>query len=180
MLRSFAVVNGSRGGRALATGRRTTWKASRRDQTAHVAATEEELEDLRVIARRTWAFFTSFVTAEENHLPPDSVQEYPEQVVAHRTSPTNIGLSLLATVSARDFGWIGLADAVDRLEATVRTLIGLEHHRGHLFNWYDTRTLAPLPPRYVSTVDSGNLAGHLLVLAATCREWVETPVAAAS
>ncbi len=150
-------------------------RVSRRDEPADVVATAEDLGYLRVIARRTWAFFTAFVTAEENHLPPDNVQEDPEQAVAHRTSPTNIGLYLLATVSARDFGWIGLEDAVDRLEATMRTLSGLERHGGHLFNWYDTRTLTPLPPRYVSTVDSGNLAGHLLVLAATCREWAEHP-----
>ena len=96
-------------------------------------------------------------------------------MVAHRTSPTNIGLYLLATVSARDFGWIGLADAVDRLEATMRTVTALEHHRGHLFNWYDTRTREPLHPRYVSSVDSGNLAGHLLALANTCTDWAEDP-----
>ncbi len=150
-------------------------RVSRLYEPIEVAATTEELTELRVIARRTWSFFTTLVTESENHLPPDNFQESPLPVVAHRTSPTNIGLYLLATVSARDFGWIGLADAVDRLEATMRTLDLLEHDHGHLFNWYDTRTCQPLHPRYVSSVDSGNLAGHLLTLASTCQEWVEHP-----
>ncbi|MGB8022535.1 MAG: glucoamylase family protein [Candidatus Nanopelagicales bacterium] len=150
-------------------------RVSRHYDPVELAATTDELEYLRVIARRTWNFFETFVTAEENHLPPDNFQEDPQPVIAHRTSPTNIGLYFLATASARDFGWIGLADAVDRLEATMRTLTVLDHHRGHVFNWYDTRTLEPLQPRYVSSVDSGNLAGHLLALANTCQEWVEDP-----
>jgi cyclic beta-1,2-glucan synthetase len=150
-------------------------RVSRHYDRIELAATGEEVADLRAIARRTWSFFDSFVTAEDHHLPPDNVQEDPRLVVAHRTSPTNIGLGLLATVSARDFGWIGFADMVDRLEATMRTVTALQHYHGHLFNWYDTQTLEPLPPRYVSSVDSGNLAGHLLTLAATCRQWVDDP-----
>ena len=150
-------------------------RVSRPYGPVEVAATAEELAYLRVIARRTWSFFDAFVTADENHLPPDNFQEDPHPVVAHRTSPTNIGLYLLATASARDFGWIGLADTVDRLEATMRTITALDHHNGHLLNWYDTRSLEPLRPRYVSSVDSGNLAGHLLAMASTCREWIEDP-----
>ncbi len=122
---------------------------------------------LRLIARRTWRFFTTLVTAEENHLPPDNLQESPQPVIAHRTSPTNISLYLLSTASAHDFGWIGLRDTLDRLSATLGSIDQLEQHRGHLFNWYDTRRAAPLEPRYVSTVDSGNLCGHLLAL----RQW---------
>jgi len=154
-------------------------RVSRHHDRIELVASPEELDYLRSIARRTWNFFESFVTAEENHLPPDNVQEQPELRVAHRTSPTNIGLYFLTTVSARDFGWIGLADAVERLEATMRTVSVLEHDHGHLLNWYDTRTLEPLPPRYVSSVDSGNLAGHLIALANACAEWAADPAVGA-
>ena len=126
---------------------------------------------LRLTARRTWRFFETFVTPADNMLPPDNFQEDPAPVLAHRTSPTNIGLYLLSVVSARDFGWIGTVEAVERLEATLATMSGMERFRGHFYNWYDTRDLRPLDPRYVSSVDSGNLAGHLIALANACREW---------
>ncbi|HSL25409.1 MAG TPA: glucoamylase family protein, partial [Acidimicrobiia bacterium] len=129
----------------------------------------EERETLRLAARRTWRYFEQFVTADDNWLPPDNFQEDPP-VVAHRTSPTNIGLYLLAVLSARQFGWIGLEEAVSRLEATVASLNSLERFQGHFLNWYDTLTLEPLAPRYVSTVDSGNLAGHLLAVSAGCSQ----------
>ena len=111
------------------------------------------------------------MTAASNMLPPDNFQETPEPVLAHRTSPTNLGLYLLSVVSARDFGWIGTLEAVGLLEATLSTMSGLECYRGHFYNWYDTRDLRPLDPKYVSAVDSGNLAGHLFALAGACREW---------
>ncbi len=130
---------------------------------------------LRTTGRRTWQFFERFVTPDENALPPDNFQELPQPVVAHRTSPTNIGLYLLSTLAARDFGWIGTIEMVERLEATLATIKRLELLRGHLFNWYDTRDLRPLEPRYVSSVDSGNLAGNLLVLANGCRERIASP-----
>jgi cyclic beta-1,2-glucan synthetase len=136
-----------------------------------------DAESLRNAARRTWLYFETFVTAEHNFLPPDNFQEHPHAVVAQRTSPTNIGVYLLSVVSARDFGWISLADAVDRLDRTVATIEGMERHRGHLYNWYDTTTLAPLHPRYISSVDSGNLAGHLIAVAAACTEWAMAPAA---
>jgi cyclic beta-1,2-glucan synthetase len=113
---------------------------------------------LRRVARRTWRYFETFVTAGDQMLPPDNFQEDPRPVVAHRTSPTNVGLYLLSAVSARDFGWCGTLDCVERMEATFATLDRLERFRGHFYNWYDTRDLRPLDPRYVSTVDSGNLA----------------------
>ena len=134
-----------------------------------------ERETLRATARRSWRFFETFVTAAENAVPPDNFQEDPRPVVARRTSPTNIGLYLLSTVSARDFGWLGTLDMADRLEATLGTLDRLERFRGHYYNWYDTGDLRPLEPRYVSTVDSGNLAGHLCVLAVAARERTERP-----
>jgi cyclic beta-1,2-glucan synthetase len=126
---------------------------------------------LRLIARRTWRYFETFVTADENMLPPDNFQEDPQPVVAHRTSPTNIGLYLLCAVSARDFGWAGTINVVERLEATLATMQKLQRYRGHFYNWYDTRDLRPLEPRYVSSVDSGNLAAHLIAVANACREW---------
>lgn len=132
---------------------------------------DEDARSLRLIARRTWRFFEVFVTSVDNDLPPDNFQETPEPVLAHRTSPTNIGLYLLSVASARDFAWIGTGDAVLRLEATLATIARMQKHRGHLYNWYDTLDLRPLDPEYVSSVDSGNLAGHLIALANTCRQW---------
>ncbi|WGD29118.1 glucoamylase family protein [Ancylobacter sp. WKF20] len=130
-----------------------------------------EGRELRLIARRTWRFFETFVTPAENMLPPDNFQEVPRPVVAHRTSPTNIGLYLLSAVAARDFGWAGTLETIERLEATFATLKRMSRFRGHFFNWYGTQDLAPLPPDYVSSVDSGNLAGHLIALANACEEW---------
>jgi cyclic beta-1,2-glucan synthetase len=124
----------------------------------------------RGIARQTWRFFETFVTDTDNSLPPDNYQEAPEPVVANRTSPTNIGLYLLSTIAARDLGWIGTADMTARIEATFSTLSKLELYRGHLLNWYDTRSLLPLEPRYISSVDSGNLAGHLIAVANACTD----------
>jgi len=135
--------------------------------------------DLRATARLTWTFFEQFVTAEDNFLPPDNFQEDPAPVVAHRSSPTNMGLYLLSTVAARDFGWLGLEDMTARLTATFATLQRLEKFEGHLLNWYDTRSLLPLEPRYVSTVDSGNLAGHLLTLRQACIEMRVGPLLSA-
>ena len=137
--------------------------------------TQREQRSLRLLARRTWRFFDTFVTAQENALPPDNFQEIPKPVIAHRTSPTNIGLYLLSTTVARDFGWIGAVDMATRLEDTLDTINTMRRFRGHLFNWYDTRDLRPLDPAYVSTVDSGNLAGHLIAVAQACRELVNRP-----
>ena len=140
--------------------------------------TAEDAARLRSIARHTWRYFETFVTAEDNHLPPDNFQEDPRPTVAHRTSPTNIGLYLLSIVAARDFGWIGLLDKAARLEATLGTMNRMQRFRGHFYNWYDTTDLRPLDPEYVSSVDSGNLAGHLLVLAKACEEAITDPLLA--
>ena len=135
-----------------------------------------DVERLRLTARRTWRFFETFVGPDDHFLPPDNFQDDPEPLVAHRTSPTNIGMYLLSSVAAHDFGWIGTLEMVERLEATMATITALEHHRGHLYNWYDTRDLHPLDPAYVSTVDSGNLASHLLTLAGACRAMINAPL----
>ena len=123
-----------------------------------------------------WHFFERFVTAETHWLAPDNFQEEPTPVVAMRTSPTNIGLQLLATVSARDLGFITLDDLVRRLELILRTLEHLRRFRGHFYNWYDLRDLSVLEPGYVSTVDSGNLAGHLVALRQACLALADEPV----
>ena len=97
-------------------------------------------------------------------LPPDNFQEYPRTVVATRTSPTNIGLALLSTLAAHDFGYVSLRGLTEHIARTLETVEKLERYRGHFYNWYDTRTLKPMVPLYVSTVDNGNLAGLLLTL----------------
>jgi cyclic beta-1,2-glucan synthetase len=123
----------------------------------------------RIVARRTWRFFEAFVGDEDHWLPPDNFQEDPE-ILAHRTSPTNIGLLLLSTVAAYDFGYVGLIELLERIEFTVGSLGKLQKFRGHVLNWHDTQTLQPLWPQYVSTVDSGNLTGCLIALKQACVE----------
>ncbi|MCY7409314.1 MAG: cyclic beta 1-2 glucan synthetase, partial [Chitinophagales bacterium] len=126
--------------------------------------TNEQFVFLQKIARKTWGYFERFVVAEDHWLPPDNFQEQPVEEIAHRTSPTNIGLSLLANLTARDFGYITTKQLLNRTEQTINTLNKMERHKGHFYNWYNTQSLDPLFPKYISTVDSGNLAGHLLVL----------------
>ncbi|WP_346772403.1 glucoamylase family protein [Chelativorans sp. AA-79] len=138
-----------------------------------LTVSDSDAMELRLIARRTWRFFETFVTPEDNMLPPDNFQEDPKPAVAHRTSPTNIGLYLLSTVAARDFGWAGTVETVERLEATLATMRKLARHNGHFFNWYATQDLRVLEPAYISSVDSGNLAGHLIVLANACEAWMK-------
>ncbi len=140
------------------------WWMSQPIARPEVMLSSEQVLFLRRIARKTWDFFERFVVAEDNWLPPDNFQESPCAVIAHRTSPTNLGLALLANLSAYDFGYIPLTVLLIRTENTFLTMSRLERHQGHFYNWYDTQTLQPLPPRYISAVDSGNLAGHLLTL----------------
>uniref|UniRef100_UPI00374D6411 glucoamylase family protein n=1 Tax=Undibacterium sp. TaxID=1914977 RepID=UPI00374D6411 len=124
----------------------------------------EQTVYLRKLARKTWSFFETYVGAEDNWLPPDNMQEQPVYALARRTSPTNIGLALLANLTAYDFGFISTGQLLERTENTLLTMGKLERYQGHFYNWYNTETLQPLHPIYISTVDSGNLAGHLLVL----------------
>jgi cyclic beta-1,2-glucan synthetase len=138
---------------------------------------EREAEVVRY-ARLHWAFFEHFVSADTNWLAPDNFQEEPAPVVAMRTSPTNIGLQLLATVSAYDLGFITLEHAAQRLELTFRALERMRRFRGHFYNWYDLHDLRVLEPAYVSTVDSGNLAGHLIALRQACLELCEIAASA--
>ena len=130
----------------------------------------EQLAFLGRTARATWHFFETFACERENWLPPDNFQEIPAPRIASRTSPTNMGLALLANLAARDMGYLSTGGAIRRARNAFATMERLERHRGHFYNWYDTRTLLPLPPLYVSSVDSGNLAGHLLTHSAGLRE----------
>ncbi len=131
---------------------------------------------LHKTARRTWSFFEQFVNAEENWLPPDNFQEQPTPVIAHRTSPTNMGLALLANLAAYDFGYISGREMAERCNSTLSTMRRMERYDGHFYNWYDTLSLMPLHPKYVSTVDSGNLVGHLLTLRQGLLSQVNEPV----
>jgi cellobiose phosphorylase len=135
---------------------------------------ERERALLRRTARKTWRYFETFVTEADGWLPPDNFQEDVTRV-ARRTSPTNIGMGMLSTLAAHDLGYLSTGELVRRLDATLTALEGLERYNGHLLNWYDTSTLAPLHPRYVSTVDSGNLAAALIALSQGLLQLEEKP-----
>jgi len=153
-----------------------TWKISLSDKDKAVILDEKQKLFLNKLARKTWAFFETFVVAGDNWLPPDNYQESPVERIAHRTSPTNIGLSLLANLTAFDFGYIPMQVLLVRTSNTLQTLQKMERYAGHLYNWYDTQSLQPLPPNYISTVDSGNMAGHLITLKQGLFLLAEKPV----
>ncbi len=140
------------------------WWISRPLARRRERLTEEQTLFLRKLSRKTWAFFETFIGLEDHWLPPDNYQEHPVAVIAHRTSPTNMGFALLANLSAYDFGYISAGQLIERTANALRTMEALERYRGHFYNWYDTQSLKPLLPLYISSVDSGNLAGHLLTL----------------
>ena len=137
-------------------------------------AEPEELE-LRKLARKTWGYFEDFVTAKDNYLAPDNYQVDPPNGIAHMTSPTNIGLSLVCTLAARDFGYLGTGEMLERLNSTLCTIDKMEKWEGHLYNWYDTKSLQILAPRFVSTVDSGNFVSYLMVLEKGIEEYLNDP-----
>lgn len=139
---------------------------------------EEDRLFLRGLARRTWLFFETFVRPEDNWLPPDNYQAPPDEATAHRTSPTNVGMMMMSALTAWKLGHIGANDIAIRLRNVLDTLDRLERYRGHMLNWYDTRSLQPLEPRYVSAVDSGNLAVSLVVMKSACHEAARAPVLA--
>jgi cyclic beta-1,2-glucan synthetase len=149
---------------------------SRPVQKARQELSDTQLAQLHRLARRTWLFFEQFVNPDDHWLPPDHFQESPLGQIAHRTSPTNIGLMLTSTLGARDLGYISLDELVLRVQNAFETIDQLEKYQGHLLNWYDTRSLEPLPPRYVSTVDSGNFVGSLIALRQGFIELSHSPV----
>jgi cyclic beta-1,2-glucan synthetase len=136
----------------------------------------EDRRRLRLLARRTWRFFDVFVGPNDQWLPIDNTQEAPYPQQAHRTSPTNIGMMLLSTLAAYDLGYLGATELSLRLRSAFDSIKNLVHYQGHLLNWYGTKDLQPLLPRYVSTVDSGNFAGCLVALAQGCRQVAKGPV----
>ena len=151
------------------------WWISRPLPPRSAELTTGQIHFLRQVARRTWHFFETFVGPKDHWLPPDNFQEHPVATIAHRTSPTNMGLALLANVAAHDFGYIGAGHLIERTTNTLQSMETLERYAGHFYNWYDTETRAPLT-RYISTVDSGNLAGHLLTLRAGLLEVADAPI----
>jgi len=152
------------------------WRISRPIKRAVARLSPEQGQFLHGVARKTWAYFDTFVGPDDHWLPPDNMQEHPSMVVAHRTSPTNIGLALLANLTAYDFGYITMGQLIERSRATLHSMGELERFQGHFYNWYDTQTRKPLQPMYISTVDSGNLAGHLLTLQPGLVELYDAPI----
>jgi len=152
------------------------WRLSSTPRQSAFAPATEDLRFLRLLARRTWAFFDHYVGPQDHWLPPDNVQEEPKAAIAHRTSPTNMGMSLLAHLAAHDFAYLSTERLLTRLSASLDSMDGLERYRQHFYNWYDTQTLEPLHPHYVSTVDSGNLAGLLLTLSAGLTQLADAPM----
>ena len=152
------------------------WWMSRPLTRREAHLTADQTRFLHTVSRKTWAFFETFIGPADHWLPPDNVQEHPVAVVAHRTSPTNMGLSLLANLAAYDFGYLAAGRLIERTTSALNTMTGLERYRGHFYNWYDTQSLKPLPPIYISSVDSGNLAGHLLTLQQGLLALVDAPI----
>ncbi|HEX6571425.1 MAG TPA: glucoamylase family protein, partial [Steroidobacteraceae bacterium] len=152
------------------------WATGRPAPDSRQPISDDDRAALRMVARRTWLFFEDLLTPTDHWLIPDNYQEDRDELVAHRTSPTNIGLQLLSTLAAYDFGYISASGVVERLEPAFATLLKLPRYHGHFYNWYDTRTLAPLLPTYVSTVDSGNLAGYLLTVKSGLLQLAQEPV----
>ena len=132
---------------------------------------EEDRSYLRCISRRIWAYYEDFVNSENNYLAPDNYQEKPYKGVAHRTSPTNIGMGLISNIVAYDLGYITFLEVIKRIEKILESMNKLEKYKGHFLNWYDTKTAKPLSPRYVSTVDSGNLLSYLWVVKETLKKY---------
>ncbi|MGE8672667.1 MAG: cyclic beta 1-2 glucan synthetase, partial [Achromobacter kerstersii] len=151
-------------------------RLSRPPAVAKAVLAPAQEQFLRLLARKTWSFFDGHGGAEDNWLIPDNVQDRPAPTTAHRTSPTNLGLALLANLAAYDFGYLQASRLLERTQATLRTMATLDRYLGHFYNWYDTLTLKPLNPLYISTVDSGNLAGHLLTLRPGLLALAQAPI----
>lgn len=152
------------------------WRLDRPIKQYQPELSQQQTDLLRTTARRTWLFFEHFVTPDNHWLPPDNYQEVPRVALARRTSPTNIGMGLNAGLAAHDFGWFDIRSLLAWLQNSMERMQDLERYRGHWLNWYETENLQPLQPRYVSTVDSGNLAASLIVLARSMEELDQQPL----
>lgn len=149
---------------------------SKTDDIVKGELSQKDMFDLRLLSRKTWRYFEEFAGSEENYLPPDNFQEDPANGVAHRTSPTNIGLYLISSLAARDMGYMNTSWMIERLEHIFDSMDKLDTWKGHFYNWYDTKTLQPLRPLYVSTVDSGNLVGYLMTIKRGIMEYLNKPI----
>ncbi len=152
------------------------WRISKDQKDTVPEVSQKDMHELGRIARKTWRYFEEFANTRNSYLAPDNYQVDPPRGIACRTSPTNIGLGLLASLSARDFGYIGTCEMMEMIEKTIYTIEGLDKWNGHLYNWYDTHTLKPLRPGYISTVDSGNLAGFLITLEQGLKGYLHSPL----
>ncbi|MGM0396195.1 MAG: GH36-type glycosyl hydrolase domain-containing protein [Bacillota bacterium] len=141
-----------------------------------IEPTKEELSIMRKEARKIWSYFEDFSRKNTNYLPPDNYQVYPPKEIAERTSPTNIGLGLLAIISARDLGFLPITKTIKNIRQMLSTIDKLEKWNGNLYNWYDTKTLGVLRPKYVSSVDSGNYLGYLMVLKQSLIQYKNMPI----
>ncbi|MGI6169503.1 MAG: GH36-type glycosyl hydrolase domain-containing protein [Christensenellales bacterium] len=146
------------------------WALSRPVGQRAALLSSAQQKEMRLLARRTWAYFEEFQDMRNHFLVPDNYQEVPRKGLARRTSPTNMGLSLVCGISALNFGFIGLFDLRFRIDQQLETFSQLKMWNGHFYNWYDTATLAPLRPAYISSVDSGNMASYLLLCAEGLRQ----------
>jgi cyclic beta-1,2-glucan synthetase len=152
------------------------YKVSREEIKTIEPVSSEDLLELRATARKTWRYYEEFVNNKNNYLAPDNYQEDPPNGIAYRTSPTNIGLGMLAALCARDLGYIGTDEMYKIIKRTVSTIDKMDKWNGHLYNWYDTRTLNTLRPRYISTVDSGNFVCYLITLKEGLLEYLNRPL----
>ncbi|MEY7999829.1 glucoamylase family protein [Clostridium sp. Mt-5] len=136
----------------------------------------EEKELLRRLSRETWAYFEDFMLPENNWLPPDNYQEKPYKGIAYRTSPTNMAMGITSNIVAYDLGYIGIKELQYRLENIILNMESLEKYKGHFYNWYDIKTKSPLQPKYISTVDSGNLVGYMWLTEEALEEYISYPL----
>lgn len=146
----------------------------RKRQNIEISETDKQM--LRRISRKTWSYFEDFVNSENNWLAPDNYQQDPPNGVAPRTSPTNMGMGLTSNLAAYDLGYIGVISVVERVDKITSSMEELQRYKGHFYNWYDTKTKEPLLPKYISTVDSGNLIGYLWLTIEALNEYIRYPV----
>ncbi|MFL0194789.1 GH36-type glycosyl hydrolase domain-containing protein [Clostridium sp. WILCCON 0269] len=137
---------------------------------------KDEKKLLRKLSRETWAYFEDFIAPETNWLSPDNYQEKPYKGIAYRTSPTNMAMGITSNIVAYDLGYIGISELQYRLDNIILNMQSLEKYKGHFYNWYDIKNKTPLYPRYISTVDSGNLVGYIWLVEETLDEYMKYPL----
>lgn len=152
------------------------WEVSQATEDSEQKVPQSEIKYLQDLAFDTWCYFKTHLQPQYNYLIPDNLQVVPQRVVAERTSPTNISLSCLSIVSSTDLGFTAATSSIDLLTNVFESLSKLERFHGHFINWYDIRRLVPLSPRYISTVDSGNLLGHFIGVRQALVHFLNAPL----